>query len=82
MTGALGVPTHVNVETIDQMIAVIDAMSSVERSLGNVLQISEKRQTELASFSGTSVSLVKGVIAGYKAVEFTRRVYLGNRTGI
>ncbi len=58
---------------VDQMIAVIDAMSASERELSNVIEFSPLRQQELASLAGVSLTSVRGLLGGRRSVEFVKR---------
>lgn len=60
----------------DRMIAIIDAMTPLERTLSNVVQFSDARQKELASAAGVAIGEVRGLLGGRQSVERVRRVYL------
>ena len=60
---------------LDRMIALIDAMTSDERKLSNVLTFAPERQQELASITGTSLRAVQGLMAARKSLELTRHIY-------
>jgi Signal peptide binding domain len=61
---------------VDRMIAVIDAMTPEERKLGNELQLSPKREQELAELAGTSTRDVQCVIVGRRSSKFAGHAYV------